>query len=161
MQNGWIRPSIFFRIDHVNPLNRKCVNDGEKLSTAVLNLEVEEGVSLEALAQALSSIKGCELEDDGKDVKAYFPSSNTKVFIKKNAIDDSPLTEALEDAGWRVGRRGYFEVDPSRGNALYDVRTFIETLADLTSLRFVLSFGYESVYAFYDNERLTLSEDFK
>lgn len=129
--------------------------------SAVLNLEVEEGVSLEALAQALSSIKGCELEDDGKDIKAYFPSSNVTVFIKKNIIDDSPLTEDLEDASWRVGRRGYFEVDPSRGNALSDVRTFIETLADLTSLRFVLSFGYESVYALHDNKRLTLSEDFK
>ena len=130
------------------------------MSTA-LNLEVEEGVSLDALDSALKSIKGCELEDDGKEIKAYFPSSNTTAFIKKNAIDDSPLTEDLEDASWRVGRRVYFDVDPSRGNALYDVRTFIETLADLTALRFVLSFGYESVYALHDNNRLTFSEDFK
>lgn len=129
--------------------------------SATLNLEFEKGMSFDAIYAALKSIDGCDLEDRGKELQAYFANSNVSVTLVRDVAEESVLTEDIENTDWLVGTRAYLEVDPSRENALDDIKDFIHRLADLTSFRFVLSFGYETLYAFRDTGSLFLSDGFK
>src|SRR5690606_8319416 len=91
---------------------------------------------------------------------AVLPDTNATVTAKTDIDNTSVLTEDIEDADWKVGLRMYFDVDPTRANALNDVRKFVTHLSEQTPFEFALSFQYESLYAKRDNGGLTLSEDF-
>ena len=125
-----------------------------------LNLEAAEGLKLEELIQALEIVEGSQIINNRDGLEAYFPGSNVSISAKSNLSDKSVLTEEVQDVDWKVGMRLYFDIDPSRANALDEVKKFIHALSKVTLVPFVLSFEYETLYAKRDEDGLVLSKEF-
>ncbi|MEQ5833803.1 hypothetical protein [Marinobacter sp. NFXS9] len=125
-----------------------------------LNLEAAEGLRLDDVIQALGSVAGSEITNKDNSLEAYFPNSNVSISVKSNLSDPSVLTEALEGVDWKVGLRIYFDIDPSRSNAMDEIKEFVRALSNLTPFPFALSFEYETLYAKRDENGLELSSEF-
>jgi|SRR5690554_706510 len=124
-----------------------------------LNLEASDHLGLDKLTQALESVPGCTIKDNGSLKEAYFPGSNVTVTIKTDLSDRTVLTEDLEGVNWQVGFRMYFDIDPTKANATTEVKEFIIKLSELTEAPFALSFGYETLYAKQDENGLVISDE--
>lgn len=125
-----------------------------------LNLEAAEGLKLEEVIQALGMVDGSQVTHEGDTLEAYFPSTNVSITVKSKLSDKNILTDDLQDADWKVGVRIYFDIDPSRANAMDEIKEFIHALSKTTLAPFALSFEYETLYAKRDGESLILSEEF-
>jgi len=124
-----------------------------------LNLEVRKGIDIADLELVFNSINGVDL-DSKKDqcLNVYMRNSRTSITIKYN-LDDEILSECVDDVNWRVGLRAYIYLDATVHNALEDIKEFIINLSKQTSFEFILSFEYESLYAFKERGELHLSGD--
>ena len=126
----------------------------------VLNMEIAEGIKLEEVTQALSFIAQSEITNKNSSLEAYFPQSNVSISAKIDLDDTNVLTEEIENANWKVGMRIYFDIDPTRPNALDEIKEFVIALSEITSTYFALSFEYETLYAKRDKNGIVLSDEF-
>ena len=125
----------------------------------VLNLEASESLSVDKVTQALATIPGCTINNNGGLKEAYLPNSNVSATIKTELDDRTVLTEDLEGVNWQVGFRMYFDIDPTKANATTEVKEFIIKLSELTEAPFALSFQYETLYAKQDENGLVISDE--
>lgn len=125
-----------------------------------LNLEIADGIKLDEVTKALSTIDQSEITNLDSSFEAYFPRSNVSISAKTDLSDTSVLTEALENADWKVGMRIYFDIDPTIPNALDEIKEFVLALSKTTSSYFALSFEYETLYAKRDRNGIVLSDEF-
>ncbi|MCP5205945.1 MAG: hypothetical protein H7A01_01960 [Hahellaceae bacterium] len=125
-----------------------------------LNLEIAQGVRLEDIKKALAGVEYSDLSETEAGLSLVLPNTNVSMSVKTNLEDVTILTEDLEDAGWSVGLRIYFDVDATLPNPFDDVKKFVLNLSEQTSFEFALSFQYESIYAQKGSSGLELSDDF-
>jgi hypothetical protein len=126
----------------------------------VLNLEIAEGIKLEEVTQALSLVAQSEITSKNSSLEAYFPRSNVSISGNTDLDDTNVLTEDIENVTWKVGMRIYFDIDPTRANALDEIKEFVLALSKITSSFFALSFEYETLYAKRDENGIVLSDEF-
>jgi hypothetical protein len=125
-----------------------------------LNLEIAQGVRLEDIKKALAGVEYSDLSETEAGLSLVLPNTNVSMSVKTNLEDVTILTEDLEDAGWSVGLRIYFDVDATLPNPFDDVKKLVLNLSEQTSFEFALSFQYESIYAQKGSSGLELSDDF-
>ena len=128
--------------------------------TMTLNLEVAQGVRLEDIKDSLAGVEFSNLSEVEDGFSVILPNTHVLMSVKTNLEDSHVLTEDLEDVGWSVGLRAYFDVDPTLLNPFDDVKKIIRNLEEQTSFEFALSFQYESLYAHKGLNGLELSDDF-
>ncbi len=124
----------------------------------VLNLEIEKGADIKDVESVLSNFKGADIEWEGSSLIAYIPSSNLNILFKQG-LNDLVLAEDSGDASWKVGLKGYFDIDATSDNALSDVRDIVVKLSEALRFEFVLSFQYESTYARKSADKLFIDKD--
>jgi hypothetical protein len=125
-----------------------------------LNLEIAQGVRLEDIKKALAGVEYSDLSETEAGFSLVLPNTNVSMSVKTYLEDVTILTEDLEDAGWSVGLRIYFDVDATLPNPFDDVKKLVLNLSEQTSFEFALSFQYESIYAQKGSSGLELSDDF-
>ncbi|WCE32089.1 hypothetical protein [Vibrio sp. SCSIO 43137] len=113
----------------------------------VLNLELQQGTTITLLKKILVCSSYHDIQEVEDGLKALLPSLNSSVYFTNDLENTQILSEGLEELGWKVGVRGYIDIDPTSARAMQEVKNMIITLADQTSFDFVLSCQYESIYA--------------
>lgn len=121
--------------------------------TITMSIEIEAGASFDKVFSVLSDMKA-EYSIDERNLTGNFNYSNCYFVFRYICPHDAVAVDGLE-TDWEVGMRGAFH---SPINALseswVDIKGFITKFAMDTSLRFILSFQYESVYAIRDQHGL-------
>ncbi|NID06726.1 hypothetical protein HBF26_17680 [Luteibacter jiangsuensis] len=109
------------------------------------SLEIEEGIAIPSLFGLAESMGG-----QVYDRYVWFERSELNLFIGDNYGD--PDVGAEDPAlTWQVGARCIAVMRPRSYDACwYELERFIRALAEHFSQRFVLSFGYDSIYAVRD-----------
>ncbi len=122
----------------------------------MLNLEIESGVTLHALREALIQVGAVLAEEDQLPLMAFWERSGVSVFVRTNLGCTQVLAEGLEtEATWQVGVRLVFAYSIAAYDAgNQDVKIFLEALCHHTHAFFVLSFQSEEVYAVRDENGL-------
>lgn len=114
----------------------------------LFGIEVEEGVSLEALFN-LGVIAGGVIDDDW----ISFPSG-----LKINVVDNEDNANIQADEStdiWHVGARCHAFMRPaSYDRCWYDLARFAELISVNCSERFVMSFEYDRIYLVRDEDGL-------
>ncbi|MFB4391825.1 MULTISPECIES: hypothetical protein [unclassified Pseudomonas] len=110
-------------------------------------LEIEEGASLEMVGEILAG-RASSFEVKNTSVEGVFPElTGTFNFDRLESICD--LTAENWEVSWSVGVIGVFDCRASGIERMWDeIKFFMETFASRCQSRFVLSFQFESVYAF-------------
>ncbi|ODC03944.1 hypothetical protein BFW38_10730 [Terasakiispira papahanaumokuakeensis] len=125
-----------------------------------LNLEIAKGIRLQDIKNALMGVEYSDLSEMESELSVVLPNTNASMSAKTNLEDSTVLTENLEDTGWSVGLRAYFDVDITVPNLFDDVKKIVFNLSNQTSFEFALSFQYETLYAKKGSNGLDLSKDF-
>lgn len=126
--------------------------------TVTMSLEVESGISMEALSLVLSKA-GAECSVDSEFVSGNFKRSNA-YFVFNECHDFHEVVADGVSVNWSVGVRGAFHCPASTlVESSNDIKNFLIFLADMEDCRFVLSFQYETVYAIRDESGLRFLEE--
>lgn len=121
--------------------------------TITMSLEIEEGISFDAIFSVLSKV-GAGFKVEQEYLTGNFDCSNCYFVFRRVFPHDDVAAEGVE-ASWKVSVRGAFHAPiSSLSESSKDIQDFLVGLSMETELRFVLSFQYESVYAVRDEQGL-------
>lgn len=90
---------------------------------------------------------------------ASFPGSNMSVFFRDKLKNTTVLTDGMEEKQWIIGSRMTFRyVIANYDQCEMELREFVEKLAALKEVFFVVAFQYEGIRAIRDQEGLKFVE---
>lgn len=111
-----------------------------------LHLEIEDIFQLSDIESCFGAINVEDVEYAENEVSAYLPDTNATVVVEVDPGDMNIVAEGAE-AGWNVGIRMHFHVDPTRPDYLLDVKSLLDEIATVSRAKFVLSLHYETIFA--------------
>lgn len=112
-------------------------------------IELECGASLSCVTHVLSTL-AISVEQGESSIEGTFPVSRGFFYFEKVFPARAIVSEGYE-GGWLVGLMGAFHCPVHELEQNWnEIKCFMETLARQCKARFVLSFQYESVFAYND-----------
>lgn len=119
--------------------------------TITMFMEIEAGASLETIRHAVEKIASV-VTLEKTSLEGYFSDSNGFFYFELVAPPSVVFAEGWE-VDWLVGVMGAFHCPLHKLEQSWrEIKYVMEELSLRSSMRFVLSFQYDSIYAFNEGE---------